>query len=436
MKRRLFAVISWLFVFNSPFTHAIQPSFSCSATSELSAVEQAICGSFSLSTLDRELAERYAFLKNVLDSKAFAALKSKQKSWLETRNQCNDQQCLIGQYEGQILRFKQYPVAPFLEEDRCLTVGPQVYERVVGNYKASVNYLDVSTRTRLMKGKKWNNDFIESAGYWHPASDWNPITSKKSSDHYQMEVLHKEHVVFFNQNIIAVDISTAWANSARWNEGRSEVMFDRNTGNQLEIADIVSDLNKFESYTNELASSTIEGFDTQREPRTSYSIVGGILIVSYRNYYGNEFGKLILDQIVLKRFIHAPQYEYYFESPVSRSGFCEPGKEHVALEPTPDFSQARTCPESIQIKPEHPYKTREYKGYLISWKSCDGCFPWEDITVKDACLTYDGLAVPFHIKGTAVQIEDLAVDSGVLTVKHYHSDQSIKVNLLDKKSFY
>jgi uncharacterized protein len=65
--------------------------------------EVAICQDAYLSSLDEQMASQYFWLINNAPGWAARTIKSEQRGWLRTRNQCGyDGQCLTYQYQSRI----------------------------------------------------------------------------------------------------------------------------------------------------------------------------------------------------------------------------------------------------------------------------------------------------------------------------------------------
>jgi uncharacterized protein YecT (DUF1311 family) len=78
----------------------IQPSFPCVKAE--TRVEQLICGSADLASLDRRLAKAYSVARGTLPNEEFAELRAAQKRWLRSRDACTDQACVSKRYRERL----------------------------------------------------------------------------------------------------------------------------------------------------------------------------------------------------------------------------------------------------------------------------------------------------------------------------------------------
>lgn len=87
----------------------LKPSFDCAKAA--TAVEKIICSDALIGKLDGALASNYKTMiaANIGDG-ALTELKSKQKEWMASRNNCADNQCLINAYKARIDEVCEYPV--------------------------------------------------------------------------------------------------------------------------------------------------------------------------------------------------------------------------------------------------------------------------------------------------------------------------------------
>lgn len=85
------------------------PSFDCTKATTFS--EKAVCTDALLGKLDGALADNYKkMLASNIGDGAKADLKATQKKWLSERNQCADNQCLVGSYRKRVDEVCDYPM--------------------------------------------------------------------------------------------------------------------------------------------------------------------------------------------------------------------------------------------------------------------------------------------------------------------------------------
>lgn len=87
----------------------LKPSFDCAKAA--TAVEKMICSDALIGKLDGALASNYkTMIAADIGADAIEALKSTQKEWMASRNNCADNQCLINAYKARIDEVCEYPV--------------------------------------------------------------------------------------------------------------------------------------------------------------------------------------------------------------------------------------------------------------------------------------------------------------------------------------
>lgn len=106
----------------APFTVSAA-SFDCSAN--LTAIEERICSNAELSALDSELGDLYQNLASDLSTSGQDRLRADQRQWLQQRNGCSDDICLLASYKSRLASLNQQWLALQYEGQAVSVVSVQ-----------------------------------------------------------------------------------------------------------------------------------------------------------------------------------------------------------------------------------------------------------------------------------------------------------------------
>lgn len=117
-----FVLSFWWLILFAPFT-VNAASFDCSA--DLTATEERICTNPELSDLDSELGELYQGLRDDLSSSDQESMRAEQRLWLQQRNDCADEICLLATYKTRLAELNQQWLALQYEGQAVTVVSVQ-----------------------------------------------------------------------------------------------------------------------------------------------------------------------------------------------------------------------------------------------------------------------------------------------------------------------